>query len=63
MALRPQTAPSLKYEAFQDRENPSDWRVEAIDVKAGDVYIAIFMAPGARDRAIEYAEFKNRERI
>jgi len=57
--MQSQTATSLKYEAFQDRENPSDWRVESIDIKAGNIFIAIFSGPLAKERANEYAKIKN----
>ncbi len=57
--MQVQTASSLKFEALQDKENPMDWRVESLDMKSGDVYIAIFSGPLAETRAIEYAQFKN----
>lgn len=50
----------LKSEAFQDKQNQSDWRVESLDMKAGDVYVAIFSGPLAKERAAEYAAFKNK---
>jgi hypothetical protein len=53
------TATIPKYEVLQDRESPSDWRVEATDIKAGDVFIAIFSGPDSEARAAEYAKFKN----
>lgn len=60
--MQAQTAVSpIVYESFQNRDNASDWRVEAIDSKAGDVYIATFAGPLARERADEYAKFKNGE--
>jgi hypothetical protein len=60
--MQSQTAvvPALQYNAIQDKENPSDWRVEAIDIKAGDVYVAVFCGPLAEQRAMEYASFKNK---
>jgi hypothetical protein len=60
MQVQLATKIALQFEAFQDKENPADWRVEAIDIKAGDVYTAIFVGPLAEQRATEYAEFKNR---
>jgi hypothetical protein len=54
------TALALQHKAFQDRDNPPDWRVEAIDIKAGDVYVAVFCGPLAEQRAREYANFKNK---
>jgi hypothetical protein len=53
---------AVRYEALQDRDNRSDWRVEGIDSQAGDVYIAIFAGPLAEQRASEYADFKNNSR-
>lgn len=50
---------TLKFEALQDMTSPNEWRVEAIDIKAGDVFIAIFCGPLAEERANEYARFKN----
>lgn len=52
-------APAVRHQAFRDKESPSDWRVEALDSKAGDVYITIFVGPLAEKRALEYADFKN----
>lgn len=58
--MQAQTAQStLKFEAVQDRTSPNDWRVEAIDIKAGDVFVALFCGPSAQERAEEYARFKN----
>ena len=53
-----QPAP-LKYIAFEDKEIPKDWRVEALDELNGDCYIAIFVGLDAEYRANEYAAFKN----
>lgn len=54
-------APSvpLKYIAFEDRQAPGDWRVEAISEPTGDCYIAIFCGLDAEFRANEYAAIKN----
>lgn len=49
----------LNYIAFADRQCPPDWRAEALDLKTGDSYIAIFSGPEAERRAVEYAAFKN----
>ena len=51
-------ATRLVYEAVQD-QNPNDWRVEAIDTKTGDIFVAVFSGPLAQERATEYADFKN----
>jgi hypothetical protein len=51
----------MKYEAFQDKDIPGDWRVEFIDFEnEGTVYVAIFSGPNARERAEEYAIWKNK---
>ncbi|HEV2383386.1 MAG TPA: hypothetical protein VG206_26790 [Terriglobia bacterium] len=50
---------SLQYEAFQDKNSPPDWRVEGIDSKSGDVFVAIFPGALAQERAKEYAQFKS----
>jgi hypothetical protein len=52
-------ATTLKFEVTQDRKSPEEWRAEAIDIKAGDVFVAIFCGPLAEERAKEYADFKN----
>lgn len=59
MQVQTALVPTLKHETFQDIETPSDWRVESIDIKSGDVYIAIFAGPLAKERALEYAKIKN----
>jgi len=62
MQTKTALAPTLHYEAFQDMDDPSNWRVEGIDSKAGDVYIAIFAGSLAKQRATEYSDFKNNVR-
>lgn len=52
--------PSLKHEAIEDRIDPHQWRVECLDLSTGDVYVALFCGPIAKERALEYADFKNR---
>jgi hypothetical protein len=49
----------LTHEVVQDKEHPNDWRVEAIDIKSGDVFVTIFSGPLAKERATEYASFKS----
>jgi hypothetical protein len=50
----------LHYETIEDNRHPGDYRVEAIDSEGdGEVYTAIFVGPDARDRAEEYAGWKN----
>jgi hypothetical protein len=49
----------MRYESFEDRKNPGDWRVEAIDhASEGECYVAIFSGPAAQERAEEYAAWK-----
>ena len=60
--MQAETAVSLHYEAVRDRVRPSEWRVEAINSKTGDVFVAIFCGPLSRERATEYADFKNNAR-
>lgn len=50
----------MTYEALEDRDFPSgdQWRVEAIGSE-GEPYIAIFCGYDAKERAIEYANWKN----
>jgi hypothetical protein len=58
----PQVAPiqKIQYQAIPDKINPADWRVEGIDYeREGEVYVAIFSGPFARERATEYASFLN----
>jgi hypothetical protein len=50
----------MNWSCFEDKRNPGDWRVEAIDFDdEGKVYVAIFSGPDAQARAEEYAELKN----
>jgi hypothetical protein len=50
----------LHYETIEDNRLAGDFRVEAIDTQGdGEVYIAIFSGPEAKERAEEYAEWKN----
>ena len=53
----------LTYEVARSQDAIADdeYRVEAIDHDAdGAVYVAIFSGPQAKERAEEYARFKNR---
>ena len=50
----------MEWECFEDKKNPGDWRVDAIDFDdEGAVYITIFSGPHSRERAQEYAAMKN----
>jgi hypothetical protein len=42
---------------FEDRKSPDDWRVEKFDDEGG-ADVAIFGGPKARQRAIEYADWR-----
>jgi hypothetical protein len=48
----------LEYEAFEDKEEPPDWRVEAIG-EDGEVYVTIFTGEDQERRAREYAAVMN----
>lgn len=48
----------LKYEIAESKDYPGHWHVEAIDDEGG-VFVAIFSGPEAKDRAAEYADWKN----
>lgn len=48
----------LQYEIAKSREFDGHWHVEAIGPD-GEVYVAIFTGPNAKERADEYAEWKN----
>lgn len=51
---------ALQYDAKADRHVSDEWIVEAIDEEGeGRVYMARFTGPKARERAEEYAEWKN----
>jgi hypothetical protein len=49
----------LEFIPFADKMVQGDWRVEAIDEKSGDAFIAIFSGPECDRLANEYAAFKN----
>jgi hypothetical protein len=52
--------PKIEFEAIEDRASAGDWRVEGINFAGdGEVYTAIFTGPLARERAVEYAAWKN----
>ena len=59
----PKTAvTALEYEVVRSRDAIEDdkYVVEAIDYEHdGQIYVAIFSGPNARERAEEYAKFKN----
>ena len=48
------------YEVVASRDAVNEWRVEAIDEAGeGQSYVAIFSGPDAKQRAEEYAVWKN----
>ena len=49
------TPDDFRAKVFRDREHIGDWRVEKMD-EDGTSEIAIFSGPGARERAIRYAD-------
>lgn len=52
---------ATRYEVAQSVNAIEEWRVEGIDYdRDGQVYVAIFSGPQARERAEEYVNFKNR---
>ncbi len=49
----------MDWELIEDRHHPGDWRVEATNHEGdGEVYVTIFSGPSARERAEEYAAWK-----
>ena len=57
--MQTETAVAVRFETVRDKIHPSDWRVEAMNTRTGDVFVAIFCGPSAKERAEEYATFKN----
>jgi hypothetical protein len=51
---------SVPAKVFEDRKAPGDWRVEKFDDDGG-AEVAIFGGPNARQRAIEYADWRYRD--
>lgn len=52
----------MRYECGKSTYCPDEWFVEATDEESvGEVYVALFSGPGARERAKEYAAWKNKE--
>ena len=55
-------ATAMTYEVVEDKHHPDDWRVEATDYDHdGQVRVAIFSGPKAKERAEEYTKFKGGE--
>ena len=56
------TKTAVEYEVFVSRDAIADdeWRVEGIDYDSdGQIYVAIFCGPQAKERAKEYARWIN----
>jgi hypothetical protein len=52
--------PGLLFEVVPSKDVPREWRVEAVDHEDdGQIYVAIFSGPKAKERAEEYAALKN----
>ena len=49
----------LEYKVMADKEFEGAWRVEALDAKSGDIFIAIFAGPDSERLANEYSAFRN----
>lgn len=50
----------MKFEAFEDREEPGQWRAEAIDYDSeGECYVTIFAGLNCEQRARDYAQWMN----
>jgi len=50
----------MEWECFEDKKIVGQWRVVAIDFDdQGPVYVAVFSGPDAKERANEYAAWKN----
>lgn len=52
----------MKYETVKDKIYPDTWRVEYVS-KDGFVEVAIFSGIDAKERAEEYADWKNRSMV
>ena len=48
----------MNYEVLESKNYADEWRVEATDSE-GRVFVAIFSGPAAKERANEYASWKN----
>ncbi len=53
----------MEWEMVKDKKDQDAWRVEAVDFEnAGECYVTTFAGPGAKDRAEEYAVWKNSQK-
>ena len=54
----------MEYEVYEVAESRHQWRVEAIDHdQDGQVFVTIFSGPEAKERAEEYAAWKNQNMV
>jgi hypothetical protein len=54
----------MNWSCFEDELYVGDWRVEGRDHEnEGQVYVAIFSGPQARERAKEYADWKSSKEL
>ena len=54
----------LEHEVISARDAAGEWLVEAIDhEQEGEVYMTRFSGPRARERAEEYAHWKNEQQL
>lgn len=52
----------MRYECGRSKICPDEWFVEAVDVDSvGEIYVTLFSGPSARERAEQYAAWKNKE--
>ncbi len=59
-AMNTRTSVSFEVVPSRDMVDEDEYRVEGIDFdNDGQVYVAIFSGPAAKERAEEYAQFKN----
>ena len=52
---------TLQWEIEESKDYPGHWHVEAID-HDGRVFVAVFSGPEAKERAVEYLDWKNGNR-
>jgi hypothetical protein len=51
----------MDHQVTESRKYPGHWHVEAVG-DDGQVCVVVFSGPGAKERAYEYADFKNKGR-
>jgi hypothetical protein len=50
----------MRYDVARSEEAPFDWVASAVnDEGDGEIYVAVFSGPRAKERAAEYAEWMN----